>query len=81
MVVVRTGAVERFAIVTGNSVDNAIIVHGLEGAVDGCQADIVTAVEHEIVDLLNAAEGVESLKHFGDCHPLFGDSAARLAVG
>ena len=71
MVVGRAAlSVDRFAIAPHDDIHLAVVGHGLQGPVDGGEPDAVTALPHDVVDLLRRPELALCLERLGNGGPL-----------
>src|SRR6185369_9418573 len=75
----RAAAVDGFAGVGAQGVDEAGRGHGLQGAVDRREADALAAATQFVVQLLGRAELVDGVQQLGDGRPLPGRSHAGCA--
>jgi hypothetical protein len=62
----RAAAVGGFAVAGADQVELAGVGHHQQGAVDGCQSDVLTLVAEVVVDLAGCAEVVGAGEQVGD---------------
>ena len=62
----RAASVGGFAVVGADQVELAAVGHHQQGAVDGCQPDVLTLVAEVVVDLAGGAEVVGAGEQVGD---------------